>query len=377
VSLPRVLAYVHPKRTIPPVSGVGRHVNGMLQAIANRTDCQLELLAGRDAAFENADSKSPLADLPLRKMLFNERLTERCWKSFGLPTIESSLRNCDVLYSPAETAFPRVSILSAVTLCDIYPLDPLYPQFEQNPKWYSQRRRWEKWVPRMFRNADIVLTISEFSKSRMLELVNTYDTPIHVIGCGVAPIFFESQTWDAESMQAAGEWPYLFVIGGLTSRKGAEETLGVARLLKDRQSDVRIVVAGKSEPQWQAAAKHFPNIVEVGAIDDHKLIHFLRKSLSLLFLSQYEGFGIPVIEAMAARVPAIISSRTSLPEVGGEAAIVVDASQPESVVDATERLLHSDSYRSDRIAKGFEHAAKFTWAASAERLLQVFKTYLH
>ena len=377
MSLTRVLAYVHPRRTIPPVSGVGRHVNGMLTAMADRADCQLELLAGRDAVFEHAHGRSPLADFPIRKMLFNERFAERCWKSIGLPTIESSLRGCDVLYSPAETAFPRVSVFSAVTLCDVYPLDPLYPQYDRNPKFFSQRRRWEKWVPRMFQNADIVLTISEFSKSRMLELVDTHNKPIHVIGCGVDPIFYESRAWEASSFQGAGDWPYLLVIGGLTSRKGAKETLEVARLLDRRGSDLKIVVAGKSEAEWHNAAKSLSNVVEVGAINDVTLVQYLRKSMSLLFLSQYEGFGIPVIEAMAAGVPAIISAKTSLPEVGGEAAIVVDSDQPECVVDAILRLMESHSYRCDRIAKGDAHAPKFTWAASADRLLKVFKNHVH
>ncbi|MFM8008082.1 MAG: glycosyltransferase, partial [Dolichospermum sp.] len=118
--------------------------------------------------------------------------------------------------------------------------------------------------------------------------------------------------------------PYTFIIGGLRLRKGADFVLDVAKGLLDTNSDLKIVVAGDSEPEYIAAAKELPNIKLLGIVPDHDLPRLMRCASSLLFLSHYEGFGIPAIEAMATGTPPIVSNRASLPEVVGTAGIVVE-----------------------------------------------------
>jgi len=373
--MPQILAYIQPARTFAPVSGVGRHINGMLLALARRPDHNVELLFGRQwlEADDHLPTSASLRDLPFRTFALPERLLERSWKLCGRPRLPHLLREADLVYSPADVVFPRLELPSLVTLHDIHPLDPTYPEYDASPGWNSQRRRWEHWVPKLFASATVVLTVSDFCRRRMESLVETGGKPIHVIGNGVDPVFFDIALRDPSTCRRPGPWPYALMVGGLTDRKGAETTLRVAEALRQRGSEIRIVVAGRSEPKWSALAKDHPNVVELGPLEDNLLAEHLRAAGCLLFLSMYEGFGIPIIEAFAAGVPAIVSDTSSLPEVAGEAGSVFPAGETTAIAKRMETLVHEGCERHRAIEAGQERAKEFTWDACVDRLLAAFQ----
>lgn len=369
------LCYLQAARSFLPVSGVGRHINGMVSALARLPDHKVELLFGRQ--WLDTEGKlprtAPLRDLPFRTFDWPERILERSWKLCGRPRVAKLFRETDLVYSPSDVVLPRLGIPSLVTLHDIHPLDPTYPGYQRNANWGTVRRRWEFWVPKLFETSTVVLTVSEFCRSRMESLLDTRGKPIHVIGNGVDPTFFEIAGRDPSTCRRPGPWPYVLMVGGLTDRKGAKFTLRVAESLRQRGSNIRVVVAGTSEPKWSAVAKDHSNVVELGPLEDSLLAEHLRAAGCLLFLSLYEGFGIPVIEAFAAGVPVIVSDTSSLPEVAGDAGSVFPAGETSAITERLEMLVHGGAERDRAIQAGQARAQNFSWEACVDRLLIAFR----
>ena len=240
--------------------------------------------------------------------------------------------------------------------------------------------KWGRWVRKALSDCRVVFTVSEFSKQRMVELLGANPQQIEVIGNGVDASFFEIAKIapiDLQPIQTghADEAPYVIIIGGLRQKKGADDVLAVARALLDRCSDLRIVVAGSSEPNYAASIAEYSNVTLLGMVSDSDLPRLLRCASSLLFLSPYEGFGIPALEAMAAGIPAVVADRASLPEIVGDAGIIVDPTMTEAIVDILMDLEQMPALRADYIRRGQEHAAMYTWDSCVDRLVTAFNTY--
>lgn len=353
-----------------PCTGVGRHINNIVTELARRDGVSVEMLFSSQylTSEKRLPDVAPLSALPFTAHKWSERFVERSWKALGWPTIDRHLDGFDLLYSPSDVVFPRCQIPTLVTLHDIHPLDPLYSEYRKRPRINSQQHRWSVWVPKLFARSTVVCTVSEFSKRRMEELVDTKGKHICVVGNGVEPLFYEIFNEDKQNCLKPGTWPYVIVVGGLTNRKGGEDVIEVARRLGQDRSEIRVVVVGKSEDRLEAAAKSIPNIILAGPVADIQLAHYLRGSLGLLFLSRYEGFGIPILEAMAAGVPAIVADTTSLPEIAGRAGYVVSSKDVTQIALYIESFLHESEELQSRVSLGRARAAEFTWRACCERL---------
>jgi glycosyltransferase involved in cell wall biosynthesis len=115
----------------------------------------------------------------------------------------------------------------------------------------------------------------------------------------------------------------------------------------------------------------------VSAPTPHEVASLLRQSVALVFPSHYEGFGLPVLEAMASGTAVITSNVSSLPEVAGSAAILVGPNDVAGMTDAMERLLQDDKFRGTYVIKGLARAAQFTWKKSGQLLSDAIETVLH
>jgi glycosyltransferase involved in cell wall biosynthesis len=209
----------------------------------------------------------------------------------------------------------------------------------------------------------------------MIELLGADANKIVVVGCGVEQPFYDIASIDPVKLERPVNNPYTFIIGGLRLRKGADFVLDVAKGLLDANSDIQIVVAGDSEPEYIVAAKDLPNLKLLGVVPDNDLPRLMRCASSLLFLSHYEGFGIPAIEAMVVGTPAVVSNRASLPEVVGTAGIVVEPENTATIVDTLIQLEKNSQLRQDFSQRGQEHAKQYTWSNSVNLLQKSFIQY--
>jgi glycosyltransferase involved in cell wall biosynthesis len=372
-----IISYIHPVSTYVPCTGIGKHINQMLLGLKDRDEIALKLLFSQQwlAANERLNPLSPLSPLPFTTFPTAENSTERTWKLVGLPRMDKYIPDgTDWLYAPMQTYIPATKCPVAVTLHDIQAFEPDLPwSHTWQHRWFAYK--WGRWVRKALTDCRVVFTVSEFSKQRMVDLLGANPKQIEVIGNGVDTAFFEIAKTDPASLDRPTESPYIIIVGGLREKKGADDVLAVARVLRDRQSDLQIVVAGSSEADYIAAAQAHPNLILLGMVSDLDLPRLLRCASSLLFLSPYEGFGIPALEAMAVGIPAVVADRASLPEIVGDAGIVVDPTQTEAIVDILVDLDRMPQLRAEYIHRGHHHAAIYSWSSCVDRLVTAFHTF--
>lgn len=373
----QIISYIHPISTYQPCTGIGRHINNLLLGSNDRPEIDLKLLFSQQWLTPSGrlDDRSPLSSLPFTTFPGVENATERSWKLWGLPRMDRYVPDgTDWVYAPMQTYIPLDKCPIAVTLHDIQAFEPDLPwSHSWQHRWFAYK--WGRWVRKALTECRVTFTVSEFSKRRMVDLLDANPQKIEVIGNGVDRAFFEIASVDPATLDRPIESPYLMIIGGLRSKKGADYVLAVARVLQQRQSDLQIVVAGNSEPDYIAAATAYGNITLLGMVADRDLPQLVRCASSLLFLSPYEGFGIPALEAMAAGIPAVVADRASLPEIVGDAGIIVDPTQPEPIADILIDLENIPNFRSKYIQLGTHHVAAYTWEACVDRLVTAFHKF--
>lgn len=372
----QVCSFIHPVRTFLPCSGVGRHANNMLLRLAEREGVDLSLLfseqwLGDDGTLSN---RSPLWSLPFRTFPWRENWTERCWKLTGRPRMDTYVASgTDLVYSPMETYLPMRNTPVAVTIHDIQAFETDLPwSHSWRHRWF--RLKWSTWIYDTLQNCRLVFTVSEFSKERMIELLGADPEKICVVGNGVDPSFFEVEEEDPETLQRPCPEPYLFMVGGLREKKGGDAMLAVAEAM--RHTPIQLVVAGPNSEEHFARAEALSNVHLLGWVDDADLPRLMRGALALLFLSPYEGFGLPAAEAMASGVPAIVSNAASLPEVVGDAGVTVNSAETERIVDIARNLERDADLRESFVTAGRERAQQFTWDRCADRVVEALEYVL-
>ncbi len=173
---------------------------------------------------------------------------------------------------------------------------------------------------------------------------------------------------------------YLLFVGTLQPRKNIARIVQAYARWRDRnpQEDVALVLAGQQgwlyDPQWTAGVE---GVILPGYIDDADVPALYSGALALVFPSLHEGFGFPILEAMRCGTPVITSNTSSMPEVAGEAALLVNSRDVGAIAAAIERIITDDVLRADLIAKGYARTGQFTWQRAAEQTLHVLEKAAH
>ena len=343
-------------------------MNGVLLSLAACPDTRLDLLCSRQwiGSDRRLPPNCPLRELPLHTFPFPENVTERLWKLTGFPSMDRFLPpDTDWVFCPMETRLPMKRRPVAITIHDIKAFEPDLPE-SNTPAHRQFRKRWSRWIHKAIRDSAVVFTVSEFSKRRMVELLDAPEGKIVVSGNGVDPRFaaLGERRSGAPTPHAP---PYALIIGGLRLQKGASAVLEIARLMQSVNPEFHFDVVGPNEAQWLPRAQSLPNVRLHGFLDDKAVDDLLCRATALLFLSEYEGFGIPPLEALAVGVPAIVADRASLPEVVGDAGYIVNPTTHHEIVSLLAAL--ADGRERHDVAKGQARAGKYTWDGVAGKVL--------
>ena len=360
----RIAIYIVPKSFAKP-TGQTKHAINMALCLSRQPGVEVVLLAARDQL--TADGKipvaSPLNHLPIRRIPLPAKLLHFLWRTFNGPALDRWSGKVDWVYSPTEMFVPAKKARTAVTIHCVNWFENDLP-WSNTAKNLQLRSRMAKVFKPIIKRADLVCTVSEFLKGRIIELLGGNPARLVVVGNGVEAEFLA----EGKSPEINAE-PYVLSVGSLESRKGAEHLIRLARHLAQSHPRLKLVIgAGQyGDARFINEAKQLPNVVLTGYLDLKELPPLLKKAKALVILSRYETFGIPVIEAMAAGTPVIAARFAALPEIVGPAGMLVDATRPGEIADAINRL-DATGIRENYRQLGFQRIQQFTWEACAARL---------
>jgi glycosyltransferase involved in cell wall biosynthesis len=357
-------------------AGIGRYVRGLIGALlALDHDNHYSLFAASPAPL-------PATPFRVRRVPFHDIWLMRIWHRARLPLpAELITGRVDLFHSPDFTLPPTLpGIPTVLTVHDL--------SFVRDPDSADDRLRTylNRVVPRSVRRATHVLADSEATRQDLISLWDTPPDKVTVIYCGVEPHFRPvTEPAGLAAVRARydlGAGPYIFSVGTLQPRKNYRRLVQAFAPLVARHPDLSLVIAGGrgwkdedilAEPERLGLGNRvrFP-----GFVADDDLPALLSAAELFAYPSLYEGFGIPILEAMACGTPVIASDRSSLPEVTGDAGLQVDPLDVTALTAGLERLLTDHEVRTDLIRRGRERAAQFTWPAAARRLLAVYTRLL-
>ena len=254
-----------------------------------------------------------------------------------------------------------------VTAVVIHDLIPLHRA--DLPGW--MKHFYKKMYATAVKNADVIFTVSEYSKSEILKHYPQAKGKIVVNYCGTDAAFFAEpvpaeKKKEVKEKYNTGENYFLFV-GQDRDNKNLPRLLNAYALLPDEiRKNHKLVIANHNPPLKEQAEKlNLPGIVLLDGIDHGDIAAVMQCAGALMLVSTSEGFGLPLVEAMAAGVPAVTSGVSCLPEVAGGAALLPDPYSEQSIADCMARVMTDEPLREELIAKGKERAKAFTWENTA------------
>lgn len=285
----------------------------------------------------------------------------------------------DVFYSPEFYLSLHQTVPEIATFHDLgYEHDPT------DLKGWAGRYV-KKYSPKYAAHAREIVTVSEFTRQDLTRLYGIDEDNIHVVYNSAGDQFFpiEEEARQAIRNKFSAGKPYLHFVGTIQPRKNLENLLLAFDMFKTSSgSEVKLLLVGRPGWKYQAAMEtfdamtHKEDVVFTGYVSDEELNDVYAASEGLVFVPWLEGFGIPIVEAFQAEVPVITSNTSSLPEVAGNAALLVEPGDPTQIAEAIGKLLHRAELRQQLIAKGRIQKNLFSWDQSAETLWRVLEKYL-
>ena len=227
--------------------------------------------------------------------------------------------------------------------------------------------------------ADRVFTVSAFTKKELVDWLGVSQEKVVVVGNGVDARFRPVEiTSTAVQDQYRLSLPFMLSVGTIEPRKNLERLIRAFDLVAPKIKHSLVIVGArgwKTSPIYGAykASPFRDRIVFTGFVNDAELPAVYNLADAVVYPSLYEGFGIPVIEAMACGTPVITSNLSALPEVAGDAALLVDPFDVRALADAMERIVQDEPLRATLRAKGLERAKQFSWDASVAEVARCFR----
>ena len=340
-----------------PRTGVGNYIRGSLLGLAEAGGHEVVAFApassrGRGAIQAALDGIAVERRLPA---LPAAHLARTVWSLLGYPPAERVLGPFDVFHFSDWMYPPQRAGVRSTMIHDLVPV--------HFPQWVHARTR--RMHGAKYRHAartcDVVMVNSRYTGNDVAE---TFDVPrdrIHVAYPGVEPSFAP------EGERADLGRPYALTVATLEPRKNLATLVDAHRRLGDELALAVVGAAGwGSQPALDA-----PGIIRLGYASPDDLPGLYRGARVVVYPSLFEGFGMPVVEAMACGVPVVASSHPSLDEACGDAAVRADPHDPDAIADAVRIALE----RSDELVrKGLEHVRSFTWLANARAHLAAWET---
>jgi glycosyltransferase involved in cell wall biosynthesis len=292
------------------------------------------------------------------------------WVLFDRPGAEKFWPEAEVVYCTAESYVPARRARLAVTAHDAAFLEN--GVHRQDFSLRKQRAKWRYLYHKLSRRADRIMTVSQFSCERLGHFFPAIRDRLRVIPNGIPGRFFDPVSQEGEEALAAiglAGRRFILVPCGLQHRKNADLVLRTWPLLREKHRDLLLVVASHCRLDYIERARALgPSVHLTGFVDDELMCSLYHTAGAVWFPSMYEGFGLPALEAMACGTPVVTANCSSLPEIAGDAALLVAPKSMQDHIDALDSLLRTPSLVERLVAAGRERAQMFTWQGAAAKL---------
>jgi glycosyltransferase involved in cell wall biosynthesis len=358
------------------ITGAGRFTKNLLRALAEiDKDNEYILFLRKDNAgyysMKSGNFTNVVCDIT-RKF----RLRRILYEHFILPRLARS-HNVDVFWSPSDIAPFRLSCISMVTIHDLkrFVLPHEFPF-------------WERHYFRMFlkttaKNANLIFTVSQSSGQDIMNYLNIPADRIIVAHNGLDPSIAEEEGIPFESLKRIHgiSRKYILFVGQMIRSKNVPRMIRAFKKCRDAD-EYDFVLVGQAGAGWNeiehTIKKESQNsnlrerIHHIKWATTEHLVSLYKHATALFYASLYEGFGFPIIEAMACGLPIITSNRSSMPEVAGDATILVDPTDETAMTQALGNILTDEETRNTLIRRGYERVKFFSWENTAKKYLAVF-----
>lgn len=357
----------------PAPGGIGTYIRELVPALLD-ADPGLEVTLFHSSLLGPPNLGGRLAQLPVQRVPGSIRRLYPGWNLLGRPDLPPSLREFDLLHAPSPAAIPPTGERQrlVVTVHDlafrVYP--SLFPT--------SWRVLFRVGTRRAVRRADAIIAVSQSTANDLVRYARADPARIHVVplAASTPPSVDPSEALERMKIHR----PYLLFVGTLEPRKNLVRLVRAYRRATARAGlPHRLVLAGplgwRPRQLLREIAVEGPGeILLTGKRSPDELDALYRGAAAFAYPSLYEGFGLPVLEAMARGLPCVISQVSSLPEVAGEAALTVEPRSVAGLAAAIERVLTDTTEAARLSAAATARAAQFSWEQTARMTLKVYES---
>ena len=338
-----------------PRTGVGNYIRGSLAGLVEAAGSEHEIVPFAPTSPQGKRRiPEALAGIPveprLRFLPFAHHWRQ-AWSRGGWPPLERFLGSFDILHYSDWMYPPQRGGVRATTVHDLVPL--------RFPDWvHARTRRMHTAKYRDLGRCDVVFANSAFTAREVTELAGVQAERVRVAYPGIDPLFRR----DGERADLGG--PYVLSVATFEPRKNLDVLVSAFGLLG--RDDVKLALVGAAG--WGEQPKlDRPGVVRLGFVDDAELARLYRGASVFVYPSRFEGFGIPIVEAMASGVSVVASAHESMDEASGDAAFRADPESPESFAEAIARAVDDPG---EAVERGLAHAARFTWLETGRAFLR-------
>ncbi|MFD3000912.1 glycosyltransferase family 4 protein [Pontibacter toksunensis] len=304
------------------------------------------------------------------------------WEQIQLPKAIKKVK-VDFLHSTCNTSALRQSTPLLLTLHDIIYLEKIDFKGTAYQNFGNLYRRFV--VPRVVQKSDSIITVSHFERNTILEGLQLPEEKVEVIYNAVSEAFHDR--YPAEEVQAFKEKhklpeKYILFLGNTAPKKNTPNVLTafIEYCLSVKDAVPMVILDYDKEHVVEALAKSgqsqlISNFVFPGYIPSHEMPLMYSGAYLFLYPSLRESFGLPILEAMACGTPVITSNTSSMPEVAGGAAVLVDPFKHQEITEGIHQLVSDQDLYSKLVEKGIKRASEFTWEASAKSILSIYDRF--
>lgn len=327
-----------------------------------------------DVKFEVYLKENPRIEMPVPTSNFKYKIVgpKKLWTQFGLPLNLLVGERPDIFFTPTHYA-PRFSpIPTAISIMDL--------SFIHFPELFAKKDLYQlvNWTKYSVKNASKIFTISQSSKDDIIDVYGIEDKKIFVTYPGIKEgTNAKILTMDDLRKKFGIDKDYILFVGTLQPRKNIVKL--IEAFSKIERENLILIIVGKKGWLYEdilSAPQKFgvgERVKFLDFVEDKDLPSLYKNALCFVLPSLYEGFGLPVLEAMKYGCPVLTSNVSSLPEAGGDAAIYFDPTDAEDIASKIQKVISNPKLRQELIEKGYNQIKKFSWEKTAKETLRVLE----